>query len=342
MRISDLVRFRNILQESLGSLSLLRPINDVYTILNSTITSNNRIDESFHFPINNYAKRIQNLLFESEEIVNDIKKYISDINKQIDLMADEQFNNDHFKQEWQRVFKNGLLRDFYVTDEINLLVQARISQYIDWHYPALQFGCRYNGQEPKKQKDKFKTLGQQLNDPDVFLEFTNNLTGSEPLYVCDFNKESMQRCIAKFNTDYQKKICQYIIEDNNFNALPQNQFSFILCWNMFNYVTLEILEKYIINLMSLLRPGGVILFSYNNCDLIESMVLTEIGSASYIPKRHIEQLCNKHNFELVASFDIQNEVDLIEFTRISWVEIKKPGGLTTIKANSSLGQIIIK
>lgn len=341
MKISDLIKFRNTLQESVNSLCLTQPINNVCTILESSITSNKNIDASFTVPIVNYTSQIQQLLTDSNLIIDEIEHYIADITQHIDSLADNQYGEE-YKQNWHKRFKTGFMREFFVTQDINKLVRTRISQYIDWHYPVLQFGCRYNGQEPKKPKENFKTLGGRQNDPDIFLELTDGMSGGEPLFVCDFDAESMQRCVLKFTPEYQSKICQYVINDSDFSALPQQQFSFILCWNMFNYATIEVIEQYLKELTKLLRPGGVILLSYNNCDLMESMLITELGATSYMPKRHLVQLCNKLGFELLASYDLVNEVDPIPFTHISWIEIKKPGELSTVKLHTVLGQIIIK
>lgn len=341
MKISDLIRFRNTLQEQLDALTITKNINDASLAMQLTITQSNGIDQTCIKKMISYKERFDDLSKKSEIIIDELRKYIIILEEQADLAAIAQFGTN-YKIEWNRVFIEGYDRDFYVTDNIHHIIKSRILQYIDWHYPVLQFGCRYNGQEPKKSKTNFRTLGNQLNDPDIFLDLTEILTGGEPLYVCDFNKQSMQRNVLKFTPEYQNKICQYVINDNDFSALPAGQFSFILCWNMFNYVTLEILKKYIVSLSKLLKPGGVILFSYNNCDITDAMLVTEIGVASYMPKRHVIQLCTQLGFEVLATYDLPNEIDPIPYTYISWIEIKKPGELTTVKAHSSLGKIIIK
>lgn len=341
MKISDLIRFRNTLQEQLDSLVITKNINNASLAMQLTVTQSDGIDQDCINKMVDYKERFDYLSTQSKIIIDEIQQYIITLTEQADIAADIQFGTN-YKIEWNRVFNDGYRRDFYVTDDIHHLVKSRIFQYIDWHYPVLQFGCRYNGQEPKKNKLNFKTLGSQLNDPDIFLDLTEVLTGGEPLYVCDFNKESMQRNVLKFTPEYQNKICQYVIKDNDFSTLPAEQFSFILCWNMFNYVTLDILEKYINSLKVLLRPGGVILFSYNNCDITDSMLVTEIGVASYMPKRHVTKLCTQLGFEVIATYDLPNEIDPIPYTYISWIEIKKPGKLSTVKAHSLIGKIVIK
>lgn len=342
MKISELVKFRNELQERVSSLRLSQPIGNVCSLLSSTITSNVEVTEQYTSPITNYTNRIQALLDESHNIIDELEQYIIELSNQIDALAVDEYGDEH-KQQWHSRFIDGFLfREFFVTTEISKLVKSRIAQYVDWHYPVLQFGCRYNGQEPRKPKSNFTTLASRQNDPDLFLEVTDGLVGGEPLYVCDFNKENMQRCVKKFNPEYQQKICQYHITAADFTALPQEQFAFILSWNLFNYATLDVIREYLTELYKLLRPGGVIMLSYNNCDLMESMVLTEIGLASYMPKRQLVGLCEELEFEVLQSYDIVNEIDEIPFTHISWLEIKKAGELSTSKAHTVLGKIVIK
>lgn len=343
MKISDLIKFRNELQERVCSLRLTQPINDVCILLESSITSNVDVVEQYTLPINQYSEQLQALLTESDTIIDEIEQYIVNLTTQIDALAADEYGDEH-KKQWHARFIDGFFRDFFVTTEISKLVKTRISQYVDWHYPVLQFGCRYNGQEPRKPKSEFTTLASRQNDPDLFLEVSNGLVGGEPLYVCDFNTKSMKQCVEKFNPEYQQKICQYKIKNkgSDFSELPQGQFSFILCWNVFNYATIEVIKQYLTELTKLLRPGGVIMMSYNNCDIMESMLLTELKMASYMPKRHLVSLCEELSFDIIASYDIVNELDELPFTHISWLELKKPGNLDTTKAHTVLGQIIAK
>jgi SAM-dependent methyltransferase len=44
------------------------------------------------------------------------------------------------------------------------------------------------------------------------------------------------------------------------------QFGIVLCWDNFNHLSLDKIEKYIREVWKLLRPGGCFIFNYNNCD----------------------------------------------------------------------------
>jgi hypothetical protein len=52
---------------------------------------------------------------------------------------------------------------------------------------------------------------------------------------------------------------------------------------------------------------------------------------SYVPKSELIPMCQELGFNISASQDFE--------PAISWIEIQKPGTLTTIKAHQSLGEI---
>ena len=76
------------------------------------------------------------------------------------------------------------------------------------------------------------------------------------------------------------------------------------------------------------------MFSYNNAERYHCARNVELGFMSYVPKKLLLELIQKHSFELLASQDIDDYV--------SWVEIRKPGELSTIKAHAPMGIIMSK
>jgi hypothetical protein len=82
---------------------------------------------------------------------------------------------------------------------------------------------------------------------------------------------------------------------------------------------------------SVLRPGGVFMFSYNDGDTPAGAGIAESFSQTYMPKSILIPLCCSLGFE------ISNEYDYDAIT--SWLEIKKPGTLHSIKAHQVLGEI---
>ena len=96
----------------------------------------------------------------------------------------------------------------------------------------------------------------------------------------------------------------------------------------------HLMDQYLKEIFSALRPGGVCMFSYNNAERVHCAKYVEQGYMSYMPKKLLTKLIHQHGFEIISLED-RNE-------SISWVEIRKPGVLSTIKAHPVLGEIIQK
>jgi hypothetical protein len=90
-------------------------------------------------------------------------------------------------------------------------------------------------------------------------------------------------------------------------------------------------------MMRLLRPGGTLLFTYNNCDLARSAKLVDWDSASWCTLFLLEKIYSKHGFELIGSDDIIS--DDVNVSHVSWAELKRPGDLATSKILQASGAI---
>lgn len=201
-----------------------------------------------------------------------------------------------------------LSRMLDITDTTKDLVVGIVSKYVNWEYPVLEIGPGTG-------------------------EWTKHLVSGEPLYLVDIHSEIFESVKERFTPEFQRRICCYCIEDPKVDAdlsrLPVGQIGFVFSWNTFNYLTLDLIDTYLGEIMRVLRPGGVAMFSYNNAERYQCAVNVDIGFMSYVPKRLLLELINKHGFEVLALQDFDEQ--------ISWVEIKKPGQLRTIKRHSVLG-----
>ena len=110
----------------------------------------------------------------------------------------------------------------------------------------------------------------------------------------------------------------------------QEQFGFVFSYNYFNYRSIQGFKDYLSEIFKLLRPGGVMMFTYNNADLPQAAAYAENYFMSYMPKGLLIPLCRSLGFDMIADYD---------FSTLSWLEIKKPGELKTIKAHQALARI---
>ena len=201
------------------------------------------------------------------------------------------------------------VRVMELSDSVKEEILNRIQMYSDWHYPALEIGCRDG-------------------------EWTPHLVANDPLYIVEHYREFLDSAMSKFNADYQRRIRPYLIKDQDMSMLPQGQMAFVFCWNYLNYRSLDTVKEYLKAVKDLLRPGGTFMFSYNNGDIPECAGYADGFWMSYIPKSMLLPMCESIGYDVIFSRDIRGEG-----TSISWVEVRKPGNLETVKAHQVLGKI---
>jgi SAM-dependent methyltransferase len=143
--------------------------------------------------------------------------------------------------------------------------------------------------------------------------------------------EFLESANSQFPGPYQNRLRKYPLKDHDLSALPQNQFGFVFSWGHFNYVSLDTITQVLKQLTGILRPGGVFMFSYNDGDTPAGAGMAENFAQTYIPKSLLVPTCLSLGYEVTKEtfFD----------PNISWLEIKRPGELSTIKAHQAMGKI---
>jgi hypothetical protein len=313
MLVSELINFRDSITKRLEFLEQDSSLDNLYNNISLILTENTDIEESIaHDKLRDILNDYDLLRKKSTEIKNKLPAVIDDVNDAIDQLADTLL-----RKSPDEPFVHYHCINFIISNEIDLLIRSNIHQHADWHFPAMQLSCR--------------SLAQK---------YTAELIANDPLYICDDNLTYIDEATAQFNDLYNKRIRKYVISNHNMQALPHNQFGFILSWMFFNFAGVEILENYLINLINLLRPGGAFMFSYNNGDIFDSCRLSETSGMSFISKRKILAVCNELGYTIVNSYDLPNTDDQVK--HISWIEIRKPGVLATIKRAQAIGRILSK
>lgn len=201
------------------------------------------------------------------------------------------------------------LRVMKISEDANTAICSSILSYVDWQYPGLEIGPGDGN-------------------------WTKHLVSCDPLYLVDVHQTFLDSAASQFHSDYQKRVRPYLTDGANLSMLPQGQFGFVFAWNVFNYLTPDVIDLYLGEIFKVLRPGGTAMFSYNNAERVNSAVFAETGYMSYMPKKHLLKLLNKYGFESVITKEFDES--------ISWVEVRKPGDLHTVKAHQSLAQIVVK
>ena len=309
-KLYDLVKLRNTLVDKMDSLSLAPDIQGKIQILNSIVDQNKTASDIDL--IENFKDDFSRLVIENQKIINSLTTTVNIINQDIDNYALGLFDNDAYQEK----FKEELIPETsYPSLEIENWVVSKITLYSDWHYPALQIN-------PRSKK------------------WIEPMVANDPLYLTHSNIAMVKDMIKEYPELYQNRLRLYEIVDRDFSKLPMAQFGFVLCWDNFNHLSLDKIEKYIREVWKLLRPGGGFIFSYNNCDIESIALKIEKQSGSYASANWLNKLFDEIGYEITAWHD--DETGDAFNTHISWVEIKKPGDLKTVKAAPTMGQILKK
>jgi SAM-dependent methyltransferase/organic radical activating enzyme len=308
--LSELVDLKNSVNSKLNTVNLRSEIDTYKSHFESIKNTSTSYQKNL--------KVIQDIADEVNAKLKLLDSEIANINTDIDQEIDSITSKYH-----QRGYK---INGYFATNRTNEIIErnnrklplleetrqeiiALIHKYSNWKYPGLEIGP-----------------GDGI--------WTEYLVANEPLYLVDIHKEFLDSTKSKFNELFQNRLRAYITKETNLDMLPQNQFGFVFSWNVFNYLTTDLIDQYLKEIFSTLRPGGVCMFSYNNAERVHCAKYVEQGYMSYMPKKLLTKLIHKHGFEIISLED-RNE-------SISWVEIQKPGTLSTIKAHPVLGEIIQK
>ena len=188
----------------------------------------------------------------------------------------------------------------------------RISLYINWKYPSLQ-----------------------ISSSDV--RITNGMMAADPLYLIDWHEKNLNNILSNYTEMYQRRLRPYLVQDKDYSQLPIGQYSCIVSFNFFDYLSLPTIKEHLDQILLLLRPGGIFVFTYSNCEMANSAKLANDRARSWNTYTALSQLAHDMGYKITGNFDVASGDSWCGY--ISWIEIKRPGALSTIKAHQVLGQI---
>lgn len=315
----ELVKLKNKI-EKFSFSSLTRRLDHVENSL-----------KSWQYLIDNF-----NLNLTTEQLDNDyqeIKKYVQNYQKNVDDLIDQ------IEQEIKNQCQEFLKRGYKINNELALTLTANADQDRQWRHHNLPTSIVNEiGSSIRKYTDwRYPCLEIGPGDG----TFTGHLVGSDPLYLVDVHKEYLDKLLSKFNSVYRKRLRPYLIgpenntSDLDLSQLPRNQISYIFSWGVFDYIPFEELKTYLTSCFKVMRPGGSITFSFNNCDTVNGAQLAVNGAKSWMSKKLITDAGNRIGFENIIFYENR------KFS-IDWVTMKKPGVLKSIKTAQPLYTIFTR
>ena len=311
MKLANLVSYKNTL-DSISQLQHERKLNNTLEQMANELGAKGLYDSDVYSNI----QRSQNSI--AEELANlrtCIKHELQFVQTQINEQHAEYFAkskeiyqaslHDTAEYIFERHKKNNI---FSQKEQLELFL-SRLGQYTTWKKPGLQI----------------RPLKGQITD---------SIKALDPLYLIDTDEQLLFYAKTLWTENYQKRLRYYTIDEHQkqmLDQLPNNQFGLIVCVEYFEYKPFSMIANFIEEFFRILCEGGVAVFSYNNCDIASGVDKVDANYQTYVPKHILLQLVKEVGFELIKDVDAG--------ATASWVEVKKPGEITSVRGGQTLAEI---
>jgi len=312
MKLSNIVNYKNLLDTLSSRTEEMELLNKISSMMHTVETGAVQIP-SAQDQLQQAQDRISQAVDEFEQRFAQLKQGIQD---QIEQREPEYFQrsldlyNTGYRNDSAEHIRN---RRIDVKPETSKIIQQRLRLYSSHQHPGMVLRPAHA----------------------LFIE---DLVACDPMYFVDTQHALLELTESWFTPQYQARLRRYVVNEYNdqplFINLPANQFGLIYACHFFEYHAWPALQKYLKECLGLLRPGGTVAFTYNNCDIAGRVGRTEHCSGCYTPGHLLRSYAQELGFEII--FDLDDDANT------SWVELRRPGNLTSMRGGQTLAQIISK
>jgi hypothetical protein len=316
MELKDLITYNNLI-ENIDTAGIEDGIHKSLTQFNNDLNIQDinfdKLKESMFEKQQNILENLSGLQNDLNKFKLEMKQYISTFEQPYHIMSEEIYKksqlNVHIRHSIAK--DNNLLHN----DDIKGKFFGCIKKYVSYTESCLQIA---------------PVLG----------DMTDELVALDPLYLADNNIDmfSEVKINKLWNPIYRKRLRYYLIDDEEedpLHQLPKNQLGLIVAVDWFNFKPMRIIEKYLASMMSVLRPGGVAVFTFNNCNYPKAVDKVNEMQYCYTNGNTLREFCKSIGYDVLSSYNGEPDITL----STSWLEIQKPGSRTSIRGGQNLGAI---
>ena len=320
MNLGQLIRLSNQLENLTVSDLQNEALGKFSNIMYETNIPNAGVDEIFRNNLYEQNKVLQTAFINLEQ---DLADYKAEVKRLIEIEGIKWFQTSSARYEQELQTHTGQQpgavnlhrnKPIVLSAETDKILKGRIDSYNHWQYPAM------------------------VIHPMMEL-FILNMVGHDPLYLVDESHDLLEYAMNHWNEGYRNRLREYHIEESFDQAildkLPDGQFGFVLAYNYLNYRPYEIIKKYLEEIYQKLKPGGVVAFTFSDCDRFQAIQNVEQGISCYTPGVLIKGYAEYLGFEEIFIFQEEHSSSV-------WLELKKPGVLTSLRGGGSLAKILPK
>ena len=313
-KISELVDLRN----QLKNLNLSN-INQKYNQSLTTVQKNlQSVSAEFDVPCDELTQSLIEIFKKTKRINAQFFEYLSELDTFIKK------NDGHLRESSKKISEASLNNaDNNILDKIKnrenthsketiQYFSERCKIYSSWKYPGIQIR---------------PGIGS----------WTRNLVDLDPLYLVDIDMALLEPVKKLFNENYVNRLRFHRISDIDkpiFHELPKSQFGFILVTEFFNQKSLDVISTYLKEIKKLLKSGGACIFTFNDCDFKEGVKNAENNYDCYTPGNEVREIVKSLGFEIIRTD--------FSYGTLSWMEIKNPGELESLRGGQTLAKILTR
>ena len=308
MNFSDLVAYQN----ELHAMSISDAMTDATRSIDRVMHVSGRITiDNFNAQLRQRHVRIQNEFDGFAQVYEQLKQQ---------TQAKIQEQEPYWYEESAKLYQQGLKdsdeyllgRRCSLSEPAVDMLQERVKLYTNWKHAGLIIRP---GLEP----------------------FMPHMVGLDPLYIADQSYEMLFPCMLEFPEQYQKRLRACVVKDSvdqpMMTQIPDNQIGMCLVYNFFNFKPINIIEAYLREIYQKLKPGGILALTFNDCDNSKAVQLVERYYCMYTPGKRIHSIIDNIGYE-----------QLFKWTDgpLTWLELQKPGELTSIRGGQALAKVVKK
>ena len=312
MKLSKIVSYKNLLDTLSSRSEAMEFLNKTLSMVHVVETSDVQITGAMD-QLTQAQEQVSQSVDQFEQRWAQLKQSVQDL---IEQHEPEYFQNSMdlymtgYRNETAEHIQN---RRIGVDPRTAETIQQRLRLYTSWQHPGMVI--------------------RPAHAP-----FVQDLVACDPMYFVDTHNQLLTPTESWFTPEYQRRLRRYVVEEWSdqpaFKNLPADQFGLIYAFHFFNYRPWLVLQQYLRECFGLLRPGGVLAFTYNNCDIAGRVGKVEHCSGSYTPGRLVRAYASELGYETV--FDLDDDSDT------SWLELRKPGKFSSIRGGQTLAAVLRK